>query len=59
MGAFFEEVFLLTMKKLVGAGMSYDDVKRIAKIPSTWGAKIKGEQFVERTLAHLEKRRSK
>jgi hypothetical protein len=48
MGEFFNEVFLPTMKKLVEAGKSYDEVKRLVKIPSTWGAKISGEQFRER-----------
>ena len=48
MGEFFREVFLPMMKRLVEAGKSYDDVKRLVKIPSTWGAKISGEQFRER-----------
>jgi hypothetical protein len=48
MGEFFNEVFLPMMKKLVEAGKSYDDVKRLVRIPSTWGAKISGEQFRER-----------
>jgi hypothetical protein len=55
MGEFFNEVFLPLMKKLVEAGKSYDEVKRLVKIPSTWGAKISGEQFRERLsefLAH-------
>jgi hypothetical protein len=45
---FFDDVFLATMKKLVEAGLSYDDVKRLVKIPTTWGAKIIGVQFRER-----------
>jgi hypothetical protein len=48
MGEFFEDVFLPAMKKLVQAGLSYDEVKRLVKIPSTWGAKISAEQFRER-----------
>jgi hypothetical protein len=55
MGKFFNEVFLPMMKKLVEAGKSYDEVKKLVKIPSTWGAKISGEQFRERLskfLAH-------
>jgi hypothetical protein len=48
MGQFFSEVFLPSMKKLVEAGLSYDEVKRLVKIPTTWGAKITGEQFEER-----------
>ncbi len=49
MGGFSGKTFLPTMKKLVEAHMSYEDVKRLVKIPSTWGAKIGGEQFQERT----------
>jgi hypothetical protein len=48
MGEFFDGVFLPTMKKLIEAGLSYDEVKRAVKIPSTWGAKIRGEQFRKR-----------
>ena len=48
MGGFFEKTFLPTIKKLVAAHLSYEDLKRLVKIPSTWGAKISGEQFVER-----------
>src|SRR6476660_4724452 len=51
MGDFFEDAFLPTLKKLVEAGLSYDEVKRLVKIPSTWGAKISSEQFRERTSA--------
>jgi len=45
MGSFFDDVFLPTLKKLVDAGLSYDEVKRLVKIPTTWGAKIGGEEF--------------
>jgi hypothetical protein len=55
MGSFFDDVFLPSIKKLVEAGLSYDEVKRLVKIPSTWGAKISGEQFEERAGAYLEK----
>ncbi len=55
MGEFFDEVFLPTMKKLVEAGLSYDEVKRLVKIPSTWGAKINGEQFREQVVNYLSK----
>jgi hypothetical protein len=48
LGEFFGEVFLPTLKKLVEAGLSYDEVKKTLKIPGTWGAKISGEQFRER-----------
>jgi hypothetical protein len=53
MGEFFEDVFLPVMKRLIGAGLSYDEVKRLVKIPSTWGAKISGEQFRERASVGL------
>jgi len=55
MGEFFDEVFLPTMKKLVEAGLSYDEVKRLVKIPSTCGAKINGEQFREQVVNYLSK----
>ena len=51
MGEFFDEAFLPSIRKLVDAGLSYDEVKRLVKIPSTWGAKISGEQFRERIAA--------
>jgi hypothetical protein len=54
MGGFFEDVFLPTMKKLIEAGLSYDEVKRALKIPSTWGAKISGEPFRERASEALK-----
>jgi hypothetical protein len=53
MGSFFNEVFLPMMKKLVEAGKSYDEVKRLVKIPSTWGAKISADQFQERASKAL------
>ena len=59
MGKFFEDVFLPTLKKLVEAGLSYDEVKRLVKIPSTWGAKISSHQFKERTSEYLKKRPAK
>ena len=39
------------MKKLVKADLSYDEAKRLLKIRATWGAKISGEQFVERAAS--------
>ena len=48
MGDFFAQEFLPVMKSLVHSGKSYEDVKRVVKIPSTWGAKISGQQFLER-----------
>jgi hypothetical protein len=53
LGGFFDDVFLPTMKSLVGAGLSYDEVKRVVKIPGTWGAKISGEQFKQRAKKSL------
>ena len=55
MGEFFHEMFLPMIKKLVEAGKTYDEVKRAVKIPSTWGAKITGEQFQERASAYLSR----
>ena len=55
MGEFFDEMFLPSLKKLVEAGLSYDEVKRLVKIPSTWGAKIGGEQFREQVVNYLPK----
>jgi hypothetical protein len=48
MGAFFDQVFLPGIRRLVESGLSYDEVKAVVKIPSTWGAKISGAQFTER-----------
>lgn len=50
MGTFFTRAFLPAIKKLVEAGLSYDQVKRLVKIPRTWGSKISGEQFEERAV---------
>jgi len=55
MGKFFDDVFLPNLKKLVEAGLTYDEVKRLVKIPSTWGAKIGGEQFREQVVNYLPK----
>ena len=54
MGGFFKKTFFPTMKKLVKAGLSYDEVKRLVKIPTTWGAKISGENFQRRVTAFLD-----
>jgi hypothetical protein len=56
MGAFFADTFLPTMRRLVGAGFSYAEVKRLVKIPTTWGAKITAVEFEERTGKTLDKR---
>ena len=58
MGGFFGKTFLPTMKKLVKADLSYEDLKRLVKIPSTWGAKISGETFQERVTAFLDEAKS-
>ena len=55
MGRFFDDVFLPNLKKLVEAGLSYDKVKSVVRIPSTWGAKISGEQFENRVSAYFSK----
>ena len=55
MGEFFDEMFLPPLKKLVAARLSYDEVKWLVKIPSTWGAKINGEQFEDRVSAYFSK----
>lgn len=52
MGAFFEDDFLPALKRLVEAGLSYEEVKRLVRIPRLWGAKISGSQFKERVEAH-------
>jgi hypothetical protein len=54
MGEFFDDVFLPLMKKLVQAGLTYEEVKDVVGIPSRWGAKIGGEQFMERASSALE-----
>jgi hypothetical protein len=54
LGDFFDDVFLPMMKKLVEAGLSYEEVKRAVGIPSRWGAKIGGEQFQRRASSALE-----
>jgi hypothetical protein len=48
-------VFLPAIKKLLEGGKSYDEVKRLVKIPSTWGAKVSGEQFRERVSKFLNR----
>jgi len=56
MGEFFDDTFLPTMTKLVEAGLSYDEVKRLVKIPGTWGAKITGEKFQKQVVRRRLKR---
>jgi hypothetical protein len=38
MGKFFEDEFVPLLRKHVEAGKSYDEVKRLVKIPTTWKA---------------------
>jgi hypothetical protein len=54
LGTFFVNTFLPAMKKLVAAELSYVDVKRIVRIPATWGAKLTEDQFEERIGTFLE-----
>jgi hypothetical protein len=54
LGEFFEKVFLPTMKQLVQADLSYEEVKQVVDIPARWGAKISGEQFRERASEALK-----
>jgi hypothetical protein len=51
MGRFFERSFLPAIRRLVEEELSYEEVKRLVKIPATWGAKITGAQFLERVEA--------
>ncbi|WP_165235106.1 hypothetical protein [Aquisphaera insulae] len=51
MGPFFDGTFLPALKQLAEAGLTYDEVKRLVKIPRIWGAKISGETFKERAVA--------
>jgi hypothetical protein len=55
MGEFFGNVFFPSLKKLVEAGKSYEEVKRLVEIPSTWGAKISRQQFQERLAMIMSK----
>jgi hypothetical protein len=55
MGDFFDDIFLPKMRKLVEAGLSYEEVKKAVGMPSRWGAKIGGEQFQRRASSALER----
>src|SRR5262249_45731575 len=50
LGEYFDTTSLPAIKRLVEAGLSYEDVKRLVRIPPTWGAKISGEQFKRRAI---------
>jgi hypothetical protein len=56
MGPFFDDVFLPSLQRLVEAGHSYDEVKRLVKIPSLWGAKLRGSDFRQRIARYAAKR---
>jgi hypothetical protein len=58
MGDYFHRVFLPVMQQLVAADLSYNEVKRILRIPGTWGAKISGSAFEASAAAYLESRKS-
>jgi hypothetical protein len=55
MGEFFDQTFLPTIKKMVKAHMSYDEIKSQLKIPLTWGVKITGEKFKERATVDIRR----
>jgi hypothetical protein len=57
LGEFFDRVFLPAMKSFVEAGIPYDEVKRLVAIPSTWGAKISGDQFADRVVENQGSKR--
>ena len=50
LGKYFDTTFLPAIRRLVEAGLSYEDVKRLIRIPATWGAKISGEEFKRRAI---------
>ena len=43
-----EERLAAEEKRFVEAHLTYDDVKTVVRISSTWGAKISGEKLRER-----------
>ena len=53
LGKYFDATFLPAIKRLVEAGLSYEDVKRLIRFPATWGAKISGEEFERRAIRKL------
>lgn len=46
LGEFYHTHFLKGITQMVLAGKSYDEVKALVNIPSTWGAKISSEDFI-------------
>jgi len=59
MGEFFEKTFLPSLKTLVKADLSYDELKTLVRIPSTWGAKLSGEPFQERVARGWDERQAR
>jgi hypothetical protein len=53
---FYDSVFLPTMKKLVDAHLSYQQVKNVVEIPAAIGARITALEFSSRTSAYLKQR---
>ena len=53
--SFFDDVFLPMIKKLVEAGMSYDEVKRLVKIPRPGGRRSRASSSRSRASAYLSK----
>lgn len=47
LGEFYHDHFLKDITRMVSAGKSYNEVKALVNIPSTWGAKISGEAFIK------------
>jgi hypothetical protein len=58
LGPFYDSVLLPTMRKLVDARLSYEQVKQVLEIPSFIGATITAEEFASRTSAYLKRRAS-
>jgi hypothetical protein len=52
---FYDGVFLPTMKKLVEAHLSYEQVKKLLEIPPAVGAKITADEFTQRTSVYLKR----
>ena len=53
MGPFFGSTFLLLMKRMVDAGLSYEEVKQAINLSPEVGAKISATEFERRARAYL------
>jgi hypothetical protein len=53
---FYDSEFLPTMKKLVDAHLSYQQVKEVVEMPVAIGARITALEFSSRTSAYLKQR---